>query len=213
VTGNPFQHRRRGIKDADVLGAQQERSLLDEVLGVGFGLLRMAGSDAFLDPARVHVNRELDATALGDHLRDGCAGHMGSTWEKAEPVHVSREPVCVQLGAHPRLRPVPPVTQDNHAFRDTGRATTFEDADDIGVRPVSAGDEVFHPDVAQFVDDIGEQRQILDTFHILARVEVQGLRPLQPVRRTGFGIEVPLHGGTNEFPRIHFGIKWEIQER
>src|ERR1700760_1562580 len=119
-----------------------------------------------------------------------------------EPVHVPREPVRVQAGIRPRLVLVPPVAQQDEVLGRSGGAAALVDPEDIGVGSVAPRDEVLHADIAQLIDNAGEQGQVLDALDVRARIEGQRFGPPQPVRRARLGSEVPLHRGADELLRV-----------
>ena len=54
------------------------------------------------------------------------------------------------------------------------------------------GDPTPHRSAAEpFVFEQAEQLQVVEAFHVFARIEFERLRLFQPERRAGFGIEVP----------------------
>jgi hypothetical protein len=155
VAGDAFEQWWRGDEDINVLRAQEEPGLLDQMLGVGGGLVGLAGGNELFYPARVQVNGEHQTTASPGLRRGDRAHHMRTGGQHAEPVDVARHAVRIQLTAHPRDGPLPPVAQEHHPLGGAGGAAALIDTHNVGIWPVAPRDQILHPHVAQLIDDVG----------------------------------------------------------
>ena len=82
------------------------------------------------------------------------------------------------------------IVGDDAALGDAGRAARLEDVDRLVLQPL--GHPAAHRAAAQpFVLEQAELFEIVEALHVLARVELKRLGPLQPERRAGVGVEVP----------------------
>ena len=132
------------------------------------------------------------------------------TWPTAcGPVALtSRKPpsrtrgVALQLADFPFDGLSAPVGHDDHPFGRPGGPTAFEDPRCRRPRAVPCGYQVPDGHLPQFIDDVGEQRQVIEGLDVGEWIEAEALCSSQPVRRAGGGAEVPLHSRVQACLRI-----------
>ena len=83
------------------------------------------------------------------------------------------------------------VVDDDAALGDAGGAAGLEDVDRLVLQRL--GHPAAHRAAAQpLVLEVAEQLQVVEALHVLERVELERLGLLQPERRAGLGVEVPV---------------------
>ena len=148
--------------------------MLDDVLDVGCSLLGSAARHQLLDPARIQVDVEQRRIEPGCHLSLELAEHVRAGRSDEQEAAVTQRRL-VEVGGKPGRHLFDPVAQEDHPLRDAGGSAALVNHGCGRCRAVAGWHHVANRHLAQFIDDIWKQGQILERLDVGEGVEVQRL--------------------------------------